>query len=94
MISLPFLLLLGASTLTNALLTPQLRDLSPRQALTWTTSDTPISGTNNGYYYYWWSDNNAQEEVILGPGGEYNVTWTGNALPFLAGKGWNPGSAA
>ena len=54
---------------------------------------TPSStGTNNGYYYSFWTDGGADVTYTNGNGGEYSVNW-GNGGNFVAGKGWNPGSA-
>jgi endo-1,4-beta-xylanase len=88
MVSFLFFLLISFSTATRVLSTSQASELSTRQSLI-----SPSSGSNNGYYYNYWSDNSTQEEVRFGSGGSYNVTWSGGALPFLVGKGWNPGSA-
>ena len=91
MVSFALLLLINVSTIATVLGAPQKSKLSLRQTLT----TSPSSGTNNGYYYYFWSEGNPQlqEEVTLGPGGSYNVTWSGNDAQFFIGKGWNPGSA-
>lgn len=54
---------------------------------------TPSStGTNNGYYYSFWTDNGGTVNYQNGNGGSYSVQWT-NCGNFVAGKGWNPGSA-
>lgn len=54
-----------------------------------TNSET---GTNNGYYYSFWTDNGGDVSYTNGNGGQYSVEWN-NSGNFVAGKGWNPGSA-
>lgn len=54
-----------------------------------TSSET---GTNNGYYYSFWTDNGGDVSYTNGNGGQYSVEWN-NSGNFVAGKGWNPGSA-
>jgi len=54
---------------------------------------TDETGTNGGYYYSFWSDDAGTVSYANGPNGEYTVTWSGGAGNFVAGKGWNPGSA-
>ncbi|KAG9045261.1 hypothetical protein FS837_006743 [Tulasnella sp. UAMH 9824] len=65
-------------------------ELAARQSLTLTTSQT---GTNNGFYYSFWTDGGAAVVCTLGPGGQFSVTWSGNASYWICGKGWSPGSA-
>ena len=60
-----------------------------RQAIT--SSQT---GTSNGYYYTFWTDGSGAQSYTNSPGGEYIVVWSGGGGEhFVAGKGWNPGSA-
>jgi endo-1,4-beta-xylanase len=63
------------------------KTLSARQAIT--TSQT---GTNNGFYYSFWNAGGGTVAYTNLAGGEYSVTWT-DCNNFVAGKGWNPGSA-
>jgi endo-1,4-beta-xylanase len=56
-------------------------------------SGTPSSsGTNGGYYYMFWTAGTADVVYTNGDGGSYTVDWDGSG-DFVAGKGWNPGSA-
>ncbi|KAK3110620.1 hypothetical protein LTR53_014892 [Teratosphaeriaceae sp. CCFEE 6253] len=50
------------------------------------------TGYNNGYYYSFYTDNKAYVVYTNGAGSQYSVQWSGNG-DFVAGKGWNPGSA-
>jgi len=61
--------------------------LFPRQSLT-----SGGTGTNNGYYYSFYTDNSGPVTYTNDAGGAYSVTWDSPG-DFVAGKGWNPGSA-
>jgi endo-1,4-beta-xylanase len=50
------------------------------------------TGTNNGFYCSFWTSGSMYVTYSNGAGGAYTVDWQGNG-DFIAGKGWNPGSA-
>jgi len=82
---LPLLGLVGAGVHANPISDTD-HNLEARQAIT--SSQT---GTNGGYYYSFYNGG-ANVDYYNDAAGEYSVTWDGGG-DFVAGKGWNPGSA-
>jgi len=81
------LLALSATASVLSIPTPEAGELI-------TTRSSPSStGTNNGFYYSFWTDGAGSVTYTNGAGGQYSVSWSGNAGNFVGGKGWNPGSA-
>jgi len=81
-------LLFVAAAATSALAFPftNSTQLAPRAG---TPSGT---GNNNGFFYSFYTDGGGTVTYTNGAGGSYSVTWE-NSGDFVAGKGWNPGSA-
>ena len=52
----------------------------------------PGTGTNNGFYYSFYNAGGGTVTYTNGAGGSYTTDWT-DCNNFVAGKGWNPGSA-
>ena len=69
-------------------------DLVPRNGPTQLIERTePGTGPSGGYYYsYYNSGSDSSVTFTAGAGGEYGVSWT-NCDNFVAGKGWETGSA-
>lgn len=63
------------------------RELEARQ-----TISNSQTGYNNGYYYSFWNAGGGSVQYQNLAQGEYKVVWQ-NCNNFVAGKGWNPGSA-
>ena len=64
---------------------PQLQDIVGR-------STPQGTGQNNGFFYSFWTDGQGSITYNNGAAGSYDVQWN-NVGNFVAGKGWNPGSA-
>ena len=98
MVSFTSLLLAATATLTAfAAPTPDLdileRDVDGNATLSNLVARTnPGTGYNNNYYYSFWTDGGGDVQYTNGNGGSYTVGWK-NVGNFVAGKGWNPGSA-
>lgn len=57
------------------------------------TRATPTGqGTSNGFFYSYYNSGGSEVTYNNGAAGSYTTQWT-NCKNFVAGKGWNPGSA-
>jgi endo-1,4-beta-xylanase len=50
------------------------------------------TGHQGGYFYSFWTNGGGAVSMRLGARGSYAVSWS-DCGSFVAGKGWNPGSA-
>ncbi|EDU43877.1 endo-14-beta-xylanase A [Pyrenophora tritici-repentis] len=88
------LLALGSATAALASPLGLILDAEARgESANLTARSTPAgTGMNNGFFYSFWTDGQGQVTYNNGNGGSYDVQWN-NVGNFVAGKGWNPGSA-
>jgi len=82
-------LLVAASAVVSTLAFPFAFDNHTLVERAGTPSET---GTNGGFYYSFWTDGGGTATYTNGNAGAYSVSWQ-SADNFVAGKGWNPGSA-
>ncbi len=70
---------IGLAAITDIYAAPsELMSLARRQAIT--SSETR---TNGGFYYSFWTDGTGDVSYTNDAGGEYSVTWSGNAGNFV-----------
>lgn len=86
---------LACAAAIGALAAPTVDSVSKRDTNTHlieTRSVPSGTGTNNGFFYSLYTDGGGTVTYNNDAAGAYDVTWKdcGN---FVAGKGWNPGSA-
>ena len=75
--------------------TPELDRLTERDENanhTLVARTSPGTGYNNNFYYSFWTDGGGNVQYNNGNGGSYTCSWS-NVGNFVAGKGWNLGSA-
>lgn len=67
--------------------------LHSAEVVTLETRATPAGqGTNNGFFYSYYNSGGSEVTYNNGAAGLYTTQWT-DCQNFVAGKGWNPGSA-
>ena len=85
-----------AASATTAIVLAAPTSLTPYEdpaALIARTGTPSSTGTSGGFYYSFYTDGTGDVTYTNGAAGEYSVTWSGNQGNFVAGKGYNPGSA-
>ena len=83
------LLISGAIAVLMAAVSVTLAGAAHAEADRTVTSNA--TGTHNGFFFSYWKDS-GNVTMTLGAAGNYSVQWSG-INNFVAGKGWNPGSA-
>ena len=86
-------MILAWPALAACLAVPAPNTANPSSELVRRQLTSSQTGENGGYYYSFWTDGAGDVTYTNGDGGEYSVKWSGDAGNFVAGKGWQTGSA-